>query len=1168
MRIDRLDLLAYGPFTGRTLLFESAQPDFHLVYGPNEAGKSCVLRAVLGLLFGIPGQTPDVFLHRGRDLRVGVTLTEEERPVRFIRRKGNKDTLLDEEGEPLLVDPLADFHQRVDRERFERFFGLNHAMLREGGEALLAGKGDVGRTLFEAAGYLGLRRLLQQLEEEAGAVFKPRAQNPSINLALSEYEAERKKSRQEAVPRERVQQLQLDLDQAASAIGAKRRQAQETQGELARLQRIRANKPDVVRLEGLRSELSELAGVPQLAPNAAARRQQQQNVIANAERQISQLKVRITRRNEELKTLSDFPLALLHAADIAELNQQTGRFRKDTGDLRQKRKEEDSSRGLAQAAWERGFPGHPLEEAQKHRALHDDRHAVREVITVHGKLIAVRNTHEASLADAQKQVTRLEDQLSQMPEPPDGRRLQAATKEARSRGPIESQRNQTLRGARSARSGTERALASLSPWQGTLEELEVLPVPLPATIERFTERWKATETDLQNARQRAREKAGEIQDCRASIQRGAVSNQIPTREEVAVARRGRDSLWTLIRSWVFDHVIDSQAVEAQLQPGEKLPDTFESATREADRRADVLLDNAEAAAQLKALSERLAALHAERRDLDQAVERLECEQGGVLTEWKACWPQLSGNLLPPQEMRQWIERRTRIIDQLVKTREHEEGAEALAGEIETHRNSISLAFAEILHPRAAEHETLGALLERADDALRSIMETGTARAAINEKLQAARQTEADSREKLKEVERQVSGWDRNWATAMARHNLDTGVSTNAVAELLSILEEVFEHLSKAADLRRRIEGMERDIQTFEETVARAVAQVDVSLSSLRADEAVAQLYGKVNQARHAEITRVKHAQENAEDQREIAERQDELEKAENALAGLRQQAGCSNDTELERVEREFERRQEVERQVRELESGLVQRNGEPVDEVLREAASIDIHTLQEQLVDHEQAASELSDQIEEEASRRGELRNQLHDLDESQASAEASQRAQEALERARQGVEDYLRLYLSAQILRRAMETYRQKNQAPIIERTSEIFRTLTLGEHQSLETDFDEHDKPVLMAVRQNGQKVPMEGLSDGTRDQLYLALRIAAIEQHVRQSGALPVILDDVLINSDDDRARATLGILSELAGKTQVLFFTHHSRLAEMAQECSAHLIMVGQRAMAAS
>jgi len=83
-------------------------------------------------------------------------------------------------------------------------------------------------------------------------------------------------------------------------------------------------------------------------------------------------------------------------------------------------------------------------------------------------------------------------------------------------------------------------------------------------------------------------------------------------------------------------------------------------------------------------------------------------------------------------------------------------------------------------------------------------------------------------------------------------------------------------------------------------------------------------------------------------------------------------------------------------------------------------------------------------------------------------------------------------------------------------------------------------------------GELVGVQGMSDGTQDQLYLALRLASIERYLEAKEPLPLILDDVLINFDDRRAAAALRTLAELGRKTQVIMFTHHLRLVELAQQ----------------
>ena len=75
---------------------------------------------------------------------------------------------------------------------------------------------------------------------------------------------------------------------------------------------------------------------------------------------------------------------------------------------------------------------------------------------------------------------------------------------------------------------------------------------------------------------------------------------------------------------------------------------------------------------------------------------------------------------------------------------------------------------------------------------------------------------------------------------------------------------------------------------------------------------------------------------------------------------------------------------------------------------------------------------------------------------------------------------------------------------------------------------------------------------MSEGTRDQLYLALRLAALELHLARNVALPFVADDLLVNFDDRRAAAALGCLADLSEHTQVLYFTHHRHLLDLARE----------------
>ena len=156
MKIAHLYLKAYGAFSGRRLDFDNGDgANFHVIYGPNEAGKSTTLRALTGLLFGIDDRTGDSFLHPNPQLRVGATLVPGQGArLSVMRRKGRKQTLfaLDEEtgaeltDQPLPEDALSRLLGGLDEGLYRSLFGLDMEGLARGSEALLAGKGKSARA--------------------------------------------------------------------------------------------------------------------------------------------------------------------------------------------------------------------------------------------------------------------------------------------------------------------------------------------------------------------------------------------------------------------------------------------------------------------------------------------------------------------------------------------------------------------------------------------------------------------------------------------------------------------------------------------------------------------------------------------------------------------------------------------------------------------------------------------------------------------------------------------------------------------------------------------------------------------------------------------------------------------------------------------------------------
>ena len=105
---------------------------------------------------------------------------------------------------------------------------------------------------------------------------------------------------------------------------------------------------------------------------------------------------------------------------------------------------------------------------------------------------------------------------------------------------------------------------------------------------------------------------------------------------------------------------------------------------------------------------------------------------------------------------------------------------------------------------------------------------------------------------------------------------------------------------------------------------------------------------------------------------------------------------------------------------------------------------------------------------------------------------------------------------------------------------------------HIDQEFDVDNDDQPQLVGVRATGETVNIDGMSEGQRDQLYLALRLAYLDDHAHKSEPIPFIGDDIFTTFDEPSTRAGLRALADIGAHVQPILFTHHRFVVDLALE----------------
>ena len=233
-----------------------------------------------------------------------------------------------------------------------------------------------------------------------------------------------------------------------------------------------------------------------------------------------------------------------------------------------------------------------------------------------------------------------------------------------------------------------------------------------------------------------------------------------------------------------------------------------------------------------------------------------------------------------------------------------------------------------------------------------------------------------------------------------------------------------------------------------------------------------------------------------------------------------------------------------------IEEQLINTGGGSMDEINIEAASTDREAVNVELANIKSNMPNLIDNKTAVDQAVGELKNQLDGIDGGNKAAEAAEEAEVILTKIKEQARKYLKLTLALKVLEQEIECYRKKNESPLLAKASQYYMKLTLGSFAGLTISY-EGEQPAIVGVRPDNRHTEVNEMSDGSRDQLYLSLRLAALSIYLEASEPMPFIVDDILIKFDDDRARATLEILSEISNKTQVLFFTHQARHVDIAK-----------------
>ncbi len=843
----------------------------------------------------------------------------------------------------------------------------------------------------------------------------------------------------------------------------------------------------------LRDALAEIEQQLLALRHERAQAQQQRQQLERVRRVAPYLQ-RLDAATQALQALAALPsdaACLALAAEIQELDARRVQYRAHRPDMEKRAAELHQHWLKVQASAQRlAWPSHDVEAVRQRLPSPSLRAHLAALLQSHSLLQQQRQFAQQQLAVQQQAVADTQAELQALAAQSDHTALQVALDQALLVNQQASQAQALQEQWAESQNALALAWQALGPYVLPLPQLQALLVPDAAEVQALLQAQRHDQAALETAQNQQQTQQAELAQQQAALAQSVAQWQPISQQQVQQARQARDAYWQQIC-----------ASPTQTEIAQWLQ--YQQLLLQADRLADARVERIEYEAQYQSQAQQLERLALELAQQVQRSQQLQQRLQERQQQWQqlvlAC--QLPAGL-PLAAAGPWLEQRSQVLALQQTIERCQRQSQALQ---QASQQAHSALLACLWPAQAPEHLAAPSLAEciaQARQRLRTAERLHGQREGLEQQLRSIRralqQLQADSAH----AEQQWLNWQQQWQQALQAAGYPSDTAPEVVRSTLDTLEQIHQGLDKIDSIRtERIEAMQADLDALALAAQQLCQRLAPELHSQSTEAQILALHQRLTAAQENQRQQQHWQQVLAQTQAQLQAQGDGL-----PLETLRAQVQALAGTDL-----------------------------------LTALQALDAQDKQWQ------------SRIEELSASAQDKRSQLTAFDGSDRAAQAENQRQEAITCMAEAAQRYVQLHTMARCLRWSVARFRETQQGPMLAQASQIFAQLTLGAFERLIVD-SEGEQPRLYGCRPlgAGPSVGVEGLSEGSRDQLYLALRLAALHMHLQPGRAMPFVADDLFINFDDQRTSAGLQALGALARKTQVIFLTHHAHLVPLARQ----------------
>ncbi len=1148
MRLVRLNLTRYGKFTNDFFDFGpklAGKPDFHVIYGDNEAGKTTTLTAFLDLMFGIKKDNPYNFLHPSDTMEIGGVLEFANCVREFRRVKKQSNSLLDANGQAIPEAAILAELDGLGRSEYELKFSLDADTLKTGGRNILASKGDLGELLFAAsAGVADLSHKLNQIRETIDDFYRVGTRKNGLSDLKSKIKALDERKKEIDTLASKYAGFVTERKKAGEAYEKALKERTEASNAKRKITSIESALPRFDALTEIAEKLSEVKDVSDVPPEM---KEQvaclQRNEIA-LHTALNQTLENIANWTEELKKVVVDETALESADRLDDLAERRARYltaEKDIPKLRPQIGTDSANiavilREIGRKDEER--PEDLILEAKVTVAL-------RELIESRAGVDATMTSAVNELGAAETKLAEAEDDLKMVQAHAGVADHDALTilnpvvAEIR-RSSYDGAISQAHKTASRLRDDLAEKLKPLAPWRGGAEALASLRLPDAPQIERWKTALETAEKAVEGLTDKIKELTTDLADLEAQKNATAATVGVVSDNEAALKRLDRDAAWMEHRRALTSETAD--AFHIRLHADDVVTTARLTHASEIARINNLL---AQISVKEKAI---------ERQDqlLNEAQGKLDTTRSAIAVAIKA----VSGDFaegMSPSEFSIWASSYEAAVKAYNACRDGEcalreakdDHAEAVA------RLETAMEKCGIAHVPVDGLETMMSLAQAALDKATNLQTLGRS-------VEIAHRELGSRKAALKKARDAVEAWETQWkavSSACWIGKTHPEPSIRLVSEILTKLSELQPLVSNRTNLEYRVTTMERDQNLFADSIQTLADDIGEDADGRSPIALADKLAARVNDARKADLIQstkkadIEDERKKEEScRRKIAQGLEETEKV-FAILGVATLIEAAEKVEKASVKAGLlEQKAKEERLIlRELGLASMTEAEEMLAEINRAELSI-------KKADAESDFDAADKKLQEAHARKISAEDQIDAVGGDEAVAKIDEERQTILLEVEEKARQWLRMRAGILAAELALRMYREKHRSTMLSNASDAFKMISRGAYSKLMTRPEGTSEKLIGLAAAGGSK-DADQMSKGTQFQLYLALRIAGYQEYAnarQPPSGVPFIADDIMETFDNHRAKEAFGILAKIAEVGQVIYLTHHEHLCAIAQK----------------